>query len=171
MLDFGCGDLSLSKELRVLMPGLDIHGVDVVDFGIRDKHISFQQYDGKTLPYKAGSFDTVVVYHVLHHTNNPIGLLTECLRVSRNTVLLVEPVYRSRFEILGMACMDWLFNVWKDRSITMMFAFRSQRQWEDAIRGAGWNLMHIIDVEILPSWLPTGRSKLFVCSAKKHIKR
>ena len=167
VLDFGCGDLSLSKELHVRMPGLHIRGVDIVDFGIRDTHIAFQQYDGKTLPYRAGAFDTVIVYHVLHHTNNPANLLLECLRVSRKTVLLVEPVYRWQFEIFGMTCMDWLFNVWKEKSIAMTFAFRSRKQWEYTIRNAGWNIDQAIDVEILPKWFPSGRSYLLYAQKLK----
>lgn len=163
VLDFGCGDLSFAKQLHVSMPTLHINAVDVVDFGIRDTHISFTQYDGYKLPFKTGSFDTVIIYHVLHHTTSPEALFRECLRVSKNTVLLVEPVYRFRLEILGMSCMDWIFNVWKYRSISMAFSFRSKNQWQDSIKKAGWRLTKIVDVEMLPWWLPTGRSYLFVC--------
>lgn len=170
VLDFGCGDLSLAKELYLGLPGLDIYGVDVVDFGIRDKQIGFQTYDGKILPFKTGSFDTVIVYHVLHHTDNPAGLLSECMRVSKGSVLLVEPVYRVRFEILGMSVMDWLFNIWKERSIHMTFAFQSKKYWEDRIREAGWHIAQCKDVEIFPSWVWTGRSYLFVCKKKRKIR-
>jgi len=163
VLDFGCGDLSLSKELVRRDKTLSITGVDVVDFNVKDIKIHFQKYDGKKIPYTHNAFDVVISYHVLHHTDKPIGFLNECLRVCRGKLLLVEPVYRHPVEIFGMTFMDWIFNVWKDRSIAMTYAFQSKTRWMQAIEARGWKIEKIIDVELLPAWFPTGRSYLFVC--------
>jgi len=166
VLDFGCGDLQLSKELHVALPSVRITGVDVVDFGNRPKGISFRKYDGNTLPFSSASFDAVVAYHVFHHAPHPFALLAECFRVSKHTVLFVEPIYRGWWDIPGMRAMDYVFNIWKSRSIAMPYAFASKNRWELEIVKAGWDCAMVKDVEILPYWLPSGRSLLFDC--RKH---
>lgn len=164
ILDFGCGDVSLSKALLHRDSTLSLVGLDVVDFGVKDKKIHVQKYDGKKIPYKDKQFDVVISYHVLHHTADPFGLLSECLRVCHTTLLLVEPVYRFRGEIFGMSFMDWIFNIWKDRTIAMTYAYKTKKQWIHAIEGQGWKAVKIVDVELMPKWFPTGRSYLFVCT-------
>jgi len=166
VLDFGCGDMSLSKVLHHRDPTLAITGIDVVDFGMKDKNIHFQKYNGKKIPYENKQFDIVISYHVLHHTDNPIRLLHECMRVCKRTLLLVEPVYRFRGEIIPMSAMDWIFNVWKEKSIAMAYAFKSRKQWIHAIKTQKWEVKKIEDVELLPRWFPTGRSYLFVCTKR-----
>lgn len=167
VLDFGCGDLSLSRGLASRDPSLSLVGLDVIDFGVREKEIRVQTYDGKKIPYKNKRFDVVISYHVLHHTTDPFGLLNECLRVCDETLLLVEPVYRFRAEILGMSFMDWIFNIWKDRTIAMTYAYKTKKQWVQAVEKQGWSVAKTIDVELLPKWFPTGRSYLFVCTKNK----
>lgn len=163
VLDFGCGDLFFAHELHQAMPSLRITGVDVVDFGYRPEGILYKKYDGKTLPFQNASFDMVISYHVFHHTNNPFGLLRECMRVAKKNVLFVEPVFRGVWDIPGMRCMDWIFNVWKDRSIAMPYAFASEKMWLGEIKKLRYACKERIDVELLPKFLPTGRSLLFVC--------
>lgn len=166
ILDFGCGDLSLAKAIVHRSPTISVTGVDVIDFGVRDTAVRVKVYDGKKLPYKNKQFDVVISYHVLHHTDNPISLLHECIRVCGKTLLLVEPVFRFRAEIFGMSVMDWLFNVWKDRKISMTYAYKSKREWMRAIESQGLSIIKIVDVEMLPRWFLTGRSYLFVCTKK-----
>ncbi|MEK7577094.1 MAG: class I SAM-dependent methyltransferase [Patescibacteria group bacterium] len=163
VLDFGCGDLVFAQELFKAMPSLHITGVDVVDFGSRPKGIRFKKYDGKSLPFKKASFDIVISYHVFHHTPTPFALLFECMRVAKKQVLFVEPVYRGLWDIPGMRIMDWFFNAWKDHAISMPYAFASKSDWMNEIKKARFLCTDQIDVELLPKFLPTGRSLLFVC--------
>lgn len=170
VLDFGCGDLFFARALKQRFPNISITGVDVVDFGYRYKGVTYTKYNGVTLPFRSGSFDAVVSWHVLHHTDEPFNLLKECLRVATSRVFLVEPTYRGKWDIPGMRLMDWVFNVWKDRSISMPYRFASKKEWMSEIRRLGWACEDIVDVELLPAWLPTGRSLLFVCK-KEHASR
>ncbi len=167
LLDFGCGDMAFAREIKHAFPSLSIMGVDVVDFGRRYKGISFRRYDGHTLPFPNRNFDAVVSWHVFHHTTEPFVLFGECARVAKDTLFIVEPTFRGWWDIPGMRCMDWLFNIWKERSISMPYAFASRNKWESEIARLGWECKQVIDVELLPRWLPTGRSLLFVCK-KKH---
>lgn len=170
VLDFGCGDLLFARELKQNLPDVSVTGVDVVDFGHRYKGVKYHQYDGVTLPFTNKSFDAVISWHVLHHTDEPFNLLKECMRVAKSKVFIVEPTYRGKWDIPGMRFMDWVFNVWKDRSISMPYRFASKKEWMREIRLLGWECEEIVDVELLPAWLPTGRSLLFVCK-KKHSPR
>lgn len=170
VLDFGCGDLLFARELKNCNTNLAVTGVDVVDFGVRYKGIGFETYNGRSLPYKDRTFDTVIAWHVFHHTQIPFSLLAECFRVSKQYVLFVEPVFRGSWDIPGMKLMDWVFNVWKDRSIDMPYTFSSSKRWQEEIRSLNGVCREVKDVELLPRWLPTGRSLLFVCE-KKHAAR
>ncbi len=162
VLDFGCGDLALARELKKVRPNLRITGVDIVDFGIRPKGILFSQYDGEKLPFQNNSFDVVIAWHVFHHIVNPLAAFCECMRVAKQRVIFVEPVWRHQLEVPGMMFMDWLFNVWKSRDISMAFTFHSRAWWEEQIIKHNGRLRTVQDVEILPPIFPTGRSLLFV---------
>jgi len=169
LLDFGCGDMTFAKELKKTLPALKITGVDVLDFGKRYKDILYKRYDGHVLPFGNGAFDAVVSWHVFHHTTEPFALMRECMRVAKNSIYIVEPTFRGWWDIPGMCFMDWLFNVWKDRSISMSYRFASKDDWKREIARLGWTSEQTIDVELLPKWLPTGRSILFVCRKKKSF--
>lgn len=160
LLDFGCGDLSLSEGIYNLNSKLQITGIDVVEFPHWSKVVAFLKYDGKKIPFKEKTFDFVIVYHVLHHTSDPQMMFKECLRVTKYKLLLIEPVYRNIFEIPGMMIMDFIFNAWKEKSIAMSFKFKNLSWWKQQIALNGWKIKMIKDVEILPKFLPTGRSLL-----------
>lgn len=162
ILDFGCGDLVLAYALKEQNPRLKIAGIDVVDLGVRYQGIKFQQFDGKSVPFPAKSFDAVLAYHVFHHTEIPEKLFAECVRVAKHKIIFVEPVYRVKREIQGMILMDWLFNVWKGGKIPMVYNFKSLKWWRERITGLRLQLRVLKDVEVLPKWAPCGKSFLFV---------
>lgn len=128
VLDFGCGDLSLSKSLKSMSPLLQITGVDVADFKNKPENIIFTTYDGKILPFKNNSFDTVISFYVFHHCKNAIESFEECLRVGKR-VIVVESVYRHPLEIPFMRFMDWAYNKFKSESIPLSYQFLSYEDW------------------------------------------
>lgn len=162
ILDFGCGDLLLDVVIKRNIRGVKITGIDVVDFGVRKRGIRFKQYNGKRIPYANNTFDVVIAWHVFHHTSDPESLFKECMRVAKKQVIFVEPVFRHIFELPGMTVMDWLFNVWKTKSIDLRYAFHSEWWWRHVIENVNGKLVFTTDVDLLPAWLPTGRSRIFV---------
>lgn len=167
VLDFGCGDLSLTRTLFKGNPTLNITGVDVIDFGRRPKGIKFYKYDGWRLPFEDKTFDTVLAYHVLHHCDSPLQSFKECFRVARKRLIIVEPTYRLGVEIPIMRFMDWLYNAWKSKSISMQYQFLSKRDWSDIFKQYRLRLQREIVVDRHPSWLPIGKAYLFVLKKSK----
>ncbi|MCX6792131.1 MAG: class I SAM-dependent methyltransferase [Candidatus Gottesmanbacteria bacterium] len=166
LLDFGCGDLSLSKLLHTEFPALAITGVDVVDSGIRADGITFRLYDGKTLPFKNNTFDVSISYHVFHHTSDPRAAFGELARVTKNKLLIVEPCLpagrRSGIDLFFMKILDRFGNGWRGVTIPMPFTFRSEATWRRFAREFHWNVAETKTVGVLPRWLPIGETKLFV---------
>jgi SAM-dependent methyltransferase len=93
VLDVGCGTGYLSAHMRE-MYGVTACGVDVRDF--RQAQIPFQLFDGTSIPFPDSSFDHVVLSEVLHHSHDPMALLTECLRVARRSIILFEDMPEGR---------------------------------------------------------------------------
>lgn len=87
VLDVGCGTGHLSAYLRD-MYGAVSTGIDVKDFRVAE--IPFEKFDGTSIPFPDSSFDHVVLSEVLHHSHDPIGLMTECRRVASRRIIVFE---------------------------------------------------------------------------------
>lgn len=166
VLDFGCGDLSFAKEIKKRNTKLKIIGVDVVSFGNKPKNIQFVQYNGEKLPFKDNAFTCVIAYHVLHHCPNPEKALRECIRVSRDQILLIEPVYRLPFEVPFMKFTDWLYNFWKSESIAMPYVFFSLDRWKKVFKNFLVKLNKVKSLDNFPKYIPIGQTYLFSLSKK-----
>lgn len=162
LLDFGCGDLSLVKLLHKEFPTLAITGVDVVDSGARVDGVTFTLYDGKTLPFRDKAFDVSISYHVFHHCTDPRAAFGELARVTKNKLLIVEPVYRSRLDLFFMKFADRLGNGWRGVTIPMPFTFQMEATWRRFSREFHWEVTDTKSVGVFPKWLPIGETKLFV---------
>src|SRR5215813_5912604 len=66
VLDIGCGDGSISRQIMQLRPDVRIRGVEVLPRA--ECKIECDPYDGKHLPFADNSFDACMMVDVLHHT-------------------------------------------------------------------------------------------------------
>lgn len=169
LLDFGCGDLSLAKGLKTLLPALHITGVDVVDSGSRRAGITFTLYDGKTLPFRNNTFDVSISYHVFHHCSDPRAAFAELTRVTKKKVLIVEPVYRNRLDLFFMKIADRLGNGWRSVAIPMPFTFQTEATWRRFAREFHWTVASYKSAGVFPTWLPAGVTKLFVLTRGRTV--
>lgn len=169
VLDFGCGDLSFTNLLWEKNKSLDITAIDVVDFKKRVRGIKFVLYDGKKLPFSANTFDTVISYYVLHHTNDALKYFEEFIRVSKKRIILVESVARHSIEFPGMKFMDWIFNIWKPEAIALTYQFKTYDEWKNLFEKYKLKIVSDIDAEIMPipKFFPVGRSHMFVLEKNK----
>jgi 2-polyprenyl-3-methyl-5-hydroxy-6-metoxy-1,4-benzoquinol methylase len=92
VLDLGCGLGGYSKVLAE-------HGFDVAALDVNPEYVEraralgvpAELYDGKGLPLDDNAVDTVFLFEVIEHLEDPAELLREARRVARRNVLLSTP--------------------------------------------------------------------------------
>jgi methionine biosynthesis protein MetW len=93
VLDLGCGTGNIASQLRTAIKA-DVIGVDA-SFAMlkaaKDKSLEVicADIDNQQLPFRDGSFDTIIVAYVIHQIKNLELLLSECYRVLRDGVLVL----------------------------------------------------------------------------------
>ena len=93
VLDLGCGTGNVASQLRQII-NADVIGVDA-SFSMleiaRDKslEVTCADIDNRQLPFRDGSFDTIIGAYVIHQIKNLDFMLSECYRVLRNGVLVL----------------------------------------------------------------------------------
>lgn len=155
VLDVGCGDGSLARQIMDLLPGSQFEGVEVV---LPSKqHVSMQRYNGISLPFEDNAFDAVLCADMLHHTDSPMAVLQEACRVAKSYVIVKDHICDSRLDRIILTVMDWLGNAGK--GVPMPFRFLSSDEWDaifdalpfeevrriDAIHYWSWPLRAVID--------------------------
>lgn len=89
VLDFGAGTCHFTMRMR--REGLDVVPVDVVNQS-RYPEAGLQLFDGRTLPFDAGAFQTAVAHFVLHHIKHQEDAFRELVRVTRGVLVIGEDV-------------------------------------------------------------------------------
>jgi SAM-dependent methyltransferase len=86
VLDVGSGRGYISRE--IFKKGHKVQCLDVKDLNMTS--LPLKLYDGRKIPFKKGSYRTVMVCYVLHHAEDPIKLLKECIRVAKKRLIIFE---------------------------------------------------------------------------------
>jgi SAM-dependent methyltransferase len=141
LLDIGCSQGQITAILAE-NSGLTV-GVDLeVDDHVQSGKVKWIQADGCRLPFDSGTFDIVVMNHVLEHVTSPRLLLSEVWRVLKpegmaylacpNRLTLIEPHYRLPF-------LSWLPRSWADHYVRVC---GRGEQYEDELPSR-WRLLRI----------------------------
>lgn len=97
ILDAGCATGEYCVKLSEL--GFECTGVDINPaYVAKAKTIGIDAYvmDGRSLKFPDNSFDTILLFEVLEHVNNPEDILKEAKRVTRKNILITVPIlYRA----------------------------------------------------------------------------
>lgn len=101
VLDVGAGSMFyrqlLSNDVRYR--ALELQPQDGSDFGWEDLDIDL--YDGKIMPYENESFDHVMCFEVLEHTEDPQLLLSEIARVlKRDGVAILSIPFAAKWHYI-----------------------------------------------------------------------
>ncbi|OGG00992.1 hypothetical protein A2153_05990 [Candidatus Gottesmanbacteria bacterium RBG_16_38_7b] len=96
ILDAGCGEGYMAKEILSVMPSLDYTGIDLSKQALKKAQkrvpdVIFIKGSLNSLPFKNNSFDLVICLEVLEHLNNPGEGLKELFRVTDKICLISVP--------------------------------------------------------------------------------
>lgn len=140
VLDVGCGDGSIASAVVALKPHLRFQGIDVM---LRPHTaIPAQLYDGGRIPFDDDSFDWVTIVDVLHHTDDPAAVLTECARVARMGVVIKDHLREGFGARRTLRLMDWVGN--RGHDVRLPYNYLSRAEWQDIfdrikVTPTGWN--------------------------------
>jgi SAM-dependent methyltransferase len=124
VLDVGCGSGDLAALLMQLRPDVTIQGIDVL---VRpDTAIVVHEYDGQKIPFGDNAFDAAIVVDVLHHTDDPAGVMAEIARVA--PVMIIKDHLRDGIAAnLTLSFMDWVGNA--AHGVRLPYNYLSRREW------------------------------------------
>ena len=133
LLDVGCGDGLLARELLRQRPGMRIRGVDV---RVREPSaIPAEVFDGLSLPFPDARFDAVILVDVLHHADDPVRLLRESARVTRGLILVKDHAADRPFAVPTLRFMDRVGNA--RHGVPVPGRYWRRQTWLDRFREVG----------------------------------
>ena len=134
ILDVGCGSGEIASEVARLRSCSEVRGVDVVvQPGCR---VPVERYDGLNIPWDDKSVDLVMLIDVLHHTDDPMPVIREALRVAKLGVIIKDHNCDSRIQRRIMTFTDSFAN--RHNGVPLPFNFWSTGQW-----AAAWRELHV----------------------------
>ena len=104
VLDVGCGKAFLLYDLTQVVPGLEVRGIDISEYGVQNSKKEVREFltvgNANNLPYKDRSFDLVISINTLHnlHCYDLEKALKEVQRVGKENKYLVVESYRNEEE-------------------------------------------------------------------------
>jgi SAM-dependent methyltransferase len=131
LLDLGAGEGYVTTALR-RWTGIWTCAVDIGCY--QRTPTPYLIYDGTRLPFGDDTFDATLISLVLHHCADPEGVLDEALRVTRSRLIILESVYRNRWERFCLGRLDgWLNRYRHGGEMHVPLAFRRVEEWQQVL--------------------------------------
>ena len=133
ILDVGCGKGFLLYEIKCILPGIKVAGIDLSSYGIKNSKKEIKKYLLKKdirnpLKYKSNEFDLVFSINTLH--NLEINFLNQAIkeieRVGKKHFICAES-YRNEKELFNLQC--WALTC---------ESFFSKKEWIWLLSNAGY---------------------------------
>lgn len=166
VLDVGCGDGTVAVAVNANKSDLKFSGVDV--FLRPQVAIPAIVYDGKTIPYDDGAFDYAMIVDVLHHTDEPAAVLSECLRVTKKGVVIKDHLAHGIAARPTLRFMDWVGN--RGHDVRLPYNYLSKEEWGNVFRKSGCKVTECrgqLDLYPAPFTYLFDRSLHFVARVEK----
>jgi SAM-dependent methyltransferase len=128
VLDVGCGDGLLARRIMQKRSDIELRGLDVLVRG--QTHIPVEAFDGQVIPYADGTFDAVMLIDVLHHTQEPMRLLHEAVRTTRQSVVIKDHTLNGFMAGPTLRLLDWVGNA--RHGVALPYHYWSREQWLEA---------------------------------------
>lgn len=161
LLDVGAAEGWIGEFARDDL-GMEVGLVDVVD--LNRSALPHWVYDGRSLPFPDGSFDTVTLLLTLHHCSDPARVLAEAARVARRRLVVTESVYRTRPGRALLRMMDGGFNGLRAKGeMPEALRFKTVSQWRELFARQGLACVR-------EAWLSRGlhEQRLFVLDVPRR---
>jgi len=154
VLDLGCGDGKVGQllcERKNCMVTL----MDIMDYN--KTSIPLVPYNGRDIHYPDNFFDHVLLLTVLHHSDDPVRVMGEALRVADQSVIIIESVYFNELHRQINKLFDWFYNrVLNNPRINVPFNFLTPEAWVALFEKLGGKVAHMehlgIDEPLVPEW-------------------
>jgi SAM-dependent methyltransferase len=102
-----------------------------IDVALRSKiHIPARSFEGLTIPHPDKSFDAVMFIDVLHHTVEPLRLISEGVRVCRKCIIIKDHVAEGFAARTVLRFMDWIGNA--PHGVALTYNYWSEQRWRHA---------------------------------------
>lgn len=134
VLDIGCAKGFMLHDFKLLIPGLEVKGVDISEYAIANSMPEIKAFlqvaSAEKLPFADNSFDLVVAINTIHNLdrNECYKALQEIERVSRGKSFITVDAYRNEDERQRM--LDWNLT-----ARTIMHV----EEWQDFFQKAGYS--------------------------------
>jgi SAM-dependent methyltransferase len=163
VLDVGCGDGLIDRLILERRPDLQLEGVDVlVRPGAR---IPVTPFDGRRLPFEDRSWDTVLFCDVLHHTDDPAGMLREAARVARRSILIKDHTVAGFLARPTLRFMDFIGNA--PHGVVLPYNYLTRTEWVHIFGSCRLDVKELrTRLGLYPGWADPifGRSLHFVAA-------
>lgn len=133
VLDVGCGDGAVAALLMQSREDLEVSGIDV--FVRPTTHIPVVAFDGHRIPFDDAEFDAVVFVDVLHHTEDPMELLREAVRVAPGAIIVKDHAADGPLARPILRLMDWVGNA--HHGVALPYNYWSTPRWQRAVAELG----------------------------------
>lgn len=129
-LDVGCGKGEITKGVQQASCDIKITGIDVIKR--KNAAIDVIEFDGKKIPFKDKSYDFTMLVDVLHHSDDPVALMKECVRASRKFIIILDHICNSKWDRVRLCFMDWVGNL--GYGACLPHNFLSKNKWQELFR-------------------------------------
>jgi SAM-dependent methyltransferase len=128
LLDLGAGEGYVTAAVR-RRTGVWACAVDIGPY--QRLPVPYLIYDGTRLPFENGTFDTTLISLALHHCADPEAVLDEAVRVTSSRLIILESVYRNRWECFCLEHLDgWLNRYRHGGEMHLPLAFKNDEEWQ-----------------------------------------
>lgn len=132
ILDIGAGGGWISEEIKKRKK-VEITLLDVKDFN-QTCNLKLVLYDGKNIPFPDNSFNVSLLIFTLHHCPNPLRVLSEARRVTKEKIIVIEDVPISLLNKILLYLWDiitGLSSLIKPPGENFAFNFKTVSQWQE----------------------------------------
>ena len=101
ILDIGCGKGFMLYDLKKIIPGIKVSGIDISRYAVQNSKIEVRRFlkvaNAKKLPFPDKSFDVVVSINTIHNLNKRdcAKSLKEIMRVTKKYAFITVDAYRN----------------------------------------------------------------------------